>query len=60
MEGENPTTDCINKKSGLSTNQILIILLMIIGVFVLIAAIYRLYIHLKMKREIKSEVDKTL
>jgi hypothetical protein len=31
-----------------------------IVIFVTIAALYRLYIHLKMKTEIKSEVDRTL
>jgi hypothetical protein len=29
-------------------------------IFITIAALYRLYIHLKMKTEIKSEVDRTL
>jgi hypothetical protein len=29
-------------------------------VFIAVAALYRLYIHISMRKEIKSEVDKTL
>lgn len=44
----------------LSTMQVFVILSVMILVFITIAALYRLYIHLKMKTEIKSEVDRTL
>lgn len=40
--------------------QVFVILSVMILVFITIAALYRLYIHLKMKTEIKSEVDRTL
>jgi predicted Holliday junction resolvase-like endonuclease len=38
----------------------LIIVSVIVVVFIAVAALYRLYIHISMRKEIKSEVDKTL
>lgn len=60
MEGENPSYLCVSGSDQLSTSHILIIILVILAIFVAIAALYRLYMHVRMRREIKGEVDKTL
>jgi hypothetical protein len=59
LEGQKQIGSCLENHS-LSTMQVFVILAVMIMVFITIAALYRLYIHLKMKTEIKSEVDRTL
>lgn len=60
MEGENPTALCPQTSDQLSTSHMLIILAVIVVLFVAVAALYRFYMHIRMRKEIKGEVDKTL
>lgn len=60
MQGDSPSQMCSSGSDQLNSTQILIILLVIIAVFVTLAALYRLYMHVRMRKEIKGEVDKTL
>ena len=60
MEGENPTPLCAQASDQLSTSHMLIILAVIVVLFVAVAALYRFYMHIRMRKEIKGEVDKTL
>jgi hypothetical protein len=56
MEGDSATAECRTAPSGLSTTQMLVIVSVILAMFVGVAALYRLYIHIRMRTEIKSEV----
>lgn len=38
----------------------LIILAVMLALFIAVGTLYRLYMHIRMRREIKGEVDKTL
>lgn len=60
MQGENPSYLCTPSTEQLSSTHILIILSVMIAIFIAIAALYRLYMHVRMRKEIKGEVDKTL
>lgn len=59
IQGDTEGGPCSSKRN-LSTSQILIIVSIILVVFIGVGAVYRLYIHISMRREIKTEVDKTL
>lgn len=59
IQGDTSSGPC-SSKHNLSTSQVLIIVSIILIVFIGVAAVYRLYIHISMRREIKTEVDKTL
>ena len=59
MQGNSQSSTCKSKHS-LSTSHTFIIILVLGVIFVTIAAAYRMYMHFRMKTEIKSEVDKTL
>jgi len=59
MQGDQPSEIC---RSGnrLSTGHIAIIVGVMLVVFVGIMGLYKVYMHVRMRKEIKSEVDKTL
>jgi len=60
MEGDQPSPFCYVNTSQISLFHILIIIFVVLAVFLAIAALYRLYMSLRMKKEIKGEVNKTL
>ena len=60
MEGDGASGECRVAVNGLSTTQVLVIVCVILAMFVGVAALYRLYIHIRMRTEIKTEVEKTL
>ena len=59
LQGEQQSGPC-KSKHRLSSLQMLTIVGVLFVIFVAVAAIYRLYIYIRMRREIKGEVDKTL
>jgi hypothetical protein len=54
MEGDSPTQFCIVSEDQFSSAQVLIILAVIVALFISVAALYRLYMHIRMRREIKT------
>jgi hypothetical protein len=60
MQGDQPSEMCSGDSDQLTSTQILIIITVIIALFITIAALYKLYMHVRMRKEIKGEVDKTL
>ena len=60
MEGSNPSSFCQPPQKQLTTTHIIVVLTVVLALFVLVALLYRLFMHFRMKREIKTEVSKTL
>jgi len=54
MQGDAPTSYCLVQVNQLSTKQVLIILAVIMALFVAVGTLYRLYMHIRMRREIKG------
>lgn len=50
MQGENPTEFCYIKTNQLSTVQVLIIIAVILALFVAVGVLYRLYMHIRMRK----------
>jgi hypothetical protein len=59
IQGEKKSGPC-KSKHHLSTIQVFIVVAVMFVVFVAVASLYRLYIYIRMRNEIKGEVDKTL
>ena len=59
MEGDKPSQFCY-VDIEVPLFHIIVIIAVVLAVFIIIAALYRLYMSLRMKKEIKGEVNKTL
>jgi hypothetical protein len=59
MQADSPSAPC-KAAHSLTTSQILVLVGVLGASFIGIAALYRLYMHMRMRKEIKSEVDRTL
>jgi hypothetical protein len=50
LQGDKPSSVCQTDNGGLTTSQVLIVLTGMLLIFVVIAALYRIYIHLTMRK----------
>ena len=54
IEGSQPSSFCYVDTNQLTTSHVLIIIFVILAVFLGVAALYRVYMHLRMRKEIKG------